>query len=112
MCRRNDNKCFWTYQDEQWEAQWETECGKFIDTSAEIVQALRYCPYCEKEILDIQRRGFRITTYGDRNPTHAVCKHGVIVEINHSDHICKWQKLVRVMGWTPYPEEQEQHSKR
>lgn len=46
-------------------------------------------------LCECKNKGYRIATYGD-NPTHAICRCGVIAEINEDSHSCVWTKLVKV----------------
>lgn len=41
--------------------------------------------------------GFRLWLWGDCiPPTHAVCRHGVLVPATADSHACTWQLLVEV----------------
>ena len=40
-----------------------------------------------------EREGFRFALMGEK-ASHAICRHGVIVQIGADNHTCGWIKLV------------------
>lgn len=42
----------------------------------------------------VEAEKMRVATYDDK-PTHAICRHGVVAEVDAIHHVCGWQMLVR-----------------
>lgn len=41
----------------------------------------------------VETHKMRVAAYDDK-PSHAICRHGVVVEVDAVDHVCGWQMLV------------------